>query len=78
MFFCSYINFELVEQIIAILGLIITTKSGIEFFINGKNLTRLQKLINRFSYKNSIIIFMSPNDISKLENDYIKLLENEE
>ena len=29
--FCSYINFELVEQIIAILGLIITTKSGIEF-----------------------------------------------
>ena len=49
--FCSYINFELVEQIIAILGLIITTKSGIEFFITGKNLTRIQKLINRFSYK---------------------------
>lgn len=27
--------------------------------------------------KNSVIIFMSPNDISKLENDYIKLLEEE-
>ena len=27
--------------------------------------------------KNSVIIFMSPNDISKLENDYIKILEEE-
>ena len=27
--------------------------------------------------KNSVIIFMSPNDISKLENAYIKLLEEE-
>ncbi len=32
-----------------------------------------KKLLN---YENTVLIFMSPNDISKLENDYIKLKEN--
>ena len=49
--YCSYINFDLVEQIISILSLEITTESGIRFFITGKNLTRIQKLLNRFSFK---------------------------
>ena len=39
------------------------------------NIDEAKKLLEN---KNSIIIFMSPNDISKLENDYIKLLENKE
>ena len=49
--YCSYINFDLVEQIISILSLEITTEYGIRFFITGKNLSRIQKLLNRFSFK---------------------------
>ena len=72
--FCSYINYELIEQMIAILGLIITTESGIRFFITGKNLTRIQKLINRFSFK--YYKFKNLNDKIDIYSDETLKIQN--
>ncbi len=70
--FPNLLTYELADIIFSTLSLYFYTKRGMEYFLMGKNLTRINKIINRFNYNSN-----NKNNNPKLGknvNDNIKIM----
>ena len=51
--FPNLLTYELLDIILSTMSLYFYTKTGMEYFLMGKNLTRINKVINRFNYNSN-------------------------
>ena len=70
--FPNLLTYELLDIIFSTMSLYFYTKRGMEYFLMGKNLTRINKIINRFNY-NSNNKNNNPQ-LGKNVNDNIKIM----
>ena len=51
--FPNLLTYDLLDIIFSTMSLYLYTKRGLEYFLMGKNLTRINKIINRFNYNSN-------------------------
>ena len=77
--FPNLLTYNLLDIIFSTMSLYFYTKRGMEYFLMGKNLTRINKIINRFNYNsnnknNNLKLGKNVNDNIKIMNRTIDFL----